>query len=85
MWEQKKQTERRYAGMNDDAKQSQRVLANWLPFLIRAGFMRRELERLDAGHVFMLANKLVDRESEFPLTDPVQRGQLIEQTRARAQ
>lgn len=71
--------------MNDEAKQSQRVLANWLPFLMRAGFIRKELERLDAGHVFMLANKLVDRTQEFPLTDGRERAALIDKTKARAQ
>jgi hypothetical protein len=57
--------------MSEEQKHAQHILENWLPFLHRAGFVRNELERLDAGHVFMLACALRDRESEFPLPTPV--------------
>lgn len=53
--------------MSEEQRNAQHILENWLPYLHRAGFVRSELERLDAGHVYMLACKLRDREKEFPL------------------
>jgi hypothetical protein len=66
----------------EDALQSRRILENWLPVLLKAGFTRKELERLDAGHIFMVATKITSRETPYPLTDAGERQHLIEKTRA---
>jgi len=69
-------------GLYEDALQCRHVLENWLPVLIAAGFQRKELERLDAGTIFMVATKITSRQTPYPLTDAKERIALIEKTRA---
>lgn len=70
------------SALYEDAVHARNILETWLPYLLKSGFQRKELERLDVGHIFMLSCRINNRLTPYPLTDVNDRLALIEATRA---